>query len=355
MAVRMVLLAVLSACGFQTPASNAGACYGSLVRVCFPTEPTAPRAFNQELTLDTDSTDPAVCDQDNDKAASYCVIAGTTFELSGRIIARGTKPLVLVSTSAVALSGIIDVSSHVVSGAGAGALSAEVEACKAAAQPTIASGGYGGTFHGHGGEGGDANPDDGAKGRPGQAVSGVPTVLRGGCAGATGAGNLGTSGQGGPGGGAVAIVAMAITVSGIINASGAAGLAGSLTRSGGGGGGSGGMVVLDAPSITPNGEPQLFANGGGGGQGGGQGLMPGDLPFDGGESTSPQQQGPPGINPATPGGPGGAGSVGIMLNGTNAASADPSGGGGGGGGGAGLIHAPGVTGPTVISPPSIDR
>ena len=61
-------------------------------------------------------------------------------------------------------------------------------------------------------------------------------------------------------------------ITGKINASGAGGHGGGANKVGGGGGGSGGTIVIDSPSISFVGVPEVFANGGGGGQGGGIGI-----------------------------------------------------------------------------------
>jgi hypothetical protein len=303
------------------------------------------------LDIDTDASDPpSLCDPNNDMAAGYCVVAGTSIDVSARITAHGSKPLVLLSTTTVSLSGVIDVGSHrnppLI---GAGTLEASSTLCQGVRESTGSSGSYGGTFRGQGGIGGDGNPDDGIRGAPRQVSSEIPTALRGGCPGGNAVGTA--AGIGGAGGGAVAIVAAtSITISGAISASGAGGRAGGVTKSGGGGGGSGGMIMLDAPSIMAQSRAQLFANGGGGGQGGG-GTDPG---FDGVESTAPQQAGTGGANTLSVGGFGGAGSVGTTLAGGSGVIAISGGGGGGGGGGAGLIRAAGVSGASVISPPSVD-
>jgi hypothetical protein len=115
------------------------------------------------------------------------------------------------------------------------------------------------------------------------------------------------------------------------------------------------MIILDIPimgiSRGPNGI--LFANGGGGGEGGdGGGASQGMSPF---RPTPAASGGGTGLTAPgnVAGGKGGDGSAGAELNGaTSPGGVQNGGGGGGGGGGAGFIHAPGITGDSVISPPS---
>lgn len=360
MTVRLAVLAMLPACGFASPGHGDGGgddgsgsdtrvCYGGVFPICFPAATTTHQVFSMlEESIDTGTS--TKCDQQNDKRERYCVIAGQSFVISGRFIAHGPKPLVLLSTTTFDLpaTGQINVGSDTsaqIIGAGA----ANGDTCPSVTVATGTSGGHGGSFSGKGGDGsvGTTAPS-GSAGVAAAEMTTFPTSLRGGCPGgnAVSGDSSMTSGKGGAGGGAVAIVAMTINLSGTINASGGGGRGGSFnTQGGGGGGGAGGMIVLDG-AITRGGTEQLWANGGGGGQGGG--VLLGD---DGAESAAPNLRGAPGMN-VSGGGRGGAGSVGGDRIGLIAGSAPASTAGGGGGGGAGFILAPGITGDVFISPPS---
>jgi hypothetical protein len=338
-------------------------CFGSYVRVCFDSAsnvPTAPRTWTVNVDTDTDVIDAtSFCDQHNDQKAKYCVVTGKGMTLAAgtTLRARGTKPLVLLATTAFDLQGLIDVSSKQNdSHAGAGARAS----CTGGTAAMGHSGGYGGTFGGRGGNGGTpvvlAGETGGAPATPLP-----PTVLIGGCPGGDGAMTVGDGGPGGNGGGAVAIIASAIHFNGQINASGAGGSGGPASvdgsGGGGGGGGSGGMIVLDATTIDVGTAANLwvFANGGGGGQGGtgtGAGQGPG---APGKESRDPASAADAGNDTSLSGGPGGIGSYSTSkADGAQAGTAANSGGGGAGGGGAGFIRSPPIAGamfaPIPISP-----
>ena len=378
MRLRMALLVMVSACGFQSNnAKNDGGgggsdgggsdggvipdappdapllCFGSYPNVCFTTPadvPTAALALPQEI----DTSSSALCGTRNNQP-TFCVVAARGLTIAaGTVRAYGARPLVLLSTTTFDLTGTLDVSSTsgtVAHPTGPGVVG--IASCAdRAVTPDRSSGGYGGSF---GGKGGDGQKQDG--GTPpvaGPAVS-FPAALRAGCPGASGSpdkeGTL--TGIGGKGGGAVAIIATTINLNGQINASGAAGTAGPAVKSGGGGGGSGGMIVLDSPSIIAGASFALFANGGGGGQGGS--LATDGSGQDGRESTGPFEAGAGGKNNRTTGGTGGDGAVGILSkDGLPAQITGLSGnaGGGAGGGGAGFIRAHGIT--DNIAPVSTD-
>lgn len=323
-------------------------CVGSLVRTCFSAPPaTMPMTVLEGLDINTDTS--PMCDEHNDKTEVYCVVIAGDFTLTSNAVLRahGLKPLVLLSTGTISLQATarIDVSSRHAGPDPVGA-GGDASTCLPGTPPIGSSGGYGGSFQGHGGEGKAAAASQG-----GLAASGMPAApqsLRGGCPGSGGDPSTPPYGAGGDGGGAVALVAAKqIDLAGTIDASGAGGQGGSSPRGGGGGGGSGGMIVLDAPMIVPGPDALLFANGGGGG--GGTGGAQVGLP--GSESPEPGRFGGGGLA-SGPNGAGASGSSGDLLNGMDAV--DPvndvgSGGGGGGGGGAGFIHAPGFA-PGSIAP-----
>jgi hypothetical protein len=58
---------------------DAAQCFGTFVRVCFSSAaaiPTAPKMLG-DVDIDTDATDATShCNQENDQAAHYCVVAG---------------------------------------------------------------------------------------------------------------------------------------------------------------------------------------------------------------------------------------------------------------------------------------
>lgn len=312
-------------------------CYGAqngLAKPCFRPAPTG------DLTLPAaiNTTNDPLCSTDvMDVPASLCVIGRANINVAAgaTVIVTGDRPLVLVATGTISITGTLEAASrrsttnldqHGLVGAG----SDPTTGCQQGTQPGISGGGAGGTFValGGGGGGGNGGGAGGAAGTP-QAIA-----LRGGCRGqnATGTGGGATTAQGGNGGGALYLIAAAINIEGTLNASGEGGHRGlSGNNSPGGGGGSGGLIGLDALTISNNGL--VFANGGGGGEGSGNGIS-------GNPGADPTSAAPAagGINGGGGnGGPGGAGGVsGGTTNGGNGSNA-PADGGGGGGGGAGVI------------------
>jgi hypothetical protein len=355
-----VVVVAVAACGFPRPqdvaedASDAPTPteLGTFVKVAFSSAsdlPTTPVMWTNNVDLNTDGS--TLCNTQNNQAARYCVVVGTSITLaSGATLrARGSKALVLLATSTFDLQGTIDVSSKrgdLSTGAGAAA----ALSCPNQRVATGNSGGYGGSFGGHGGDGGAI---DGNSGIAASALVDLPADLRGGCPGGNGSSTTaGTTPAGGSGGGAVVIIADDLQLNGKINATGAGGKGGPAIKSGGGGGGSGGMIVLDARSIVPGTSPSiwLFANGGGGGQGG-TGVAPGDGPGDdGNEARDPTMAVAGGDNSGRAGGAGGTGAYGeVKKDGADAGASVASGGGGAGGGGAGFIRTPPIVG-AVFAP-----
>ena len=358
-------LGLVAACGFSSsPGTGSGSgsnmidasvdgtrdaaqlCFGSFVPVCFAAAVNVPTAAVPLDDVNVDTGDMNMCNQHNDKAESYCVIAGSDLVLGAgkKLRAFGSKPLILLSTTTFQIQGTIDVASYrtampPVTGQAAGAGANPAALCTGGADAQGAGGGFGGSFGGKGGNGEQVDSSTGGT----AAGTTSTTALRGGCPGGAGAMMAGTGGAGGAGGGAVAVIATTIALDGAIDASGAGGRGGAVVKAGAGGGGSGGMIVLDTMTIMGSG--MLYANGGSGAQGGPTGA-------DGAESTAPASFAAGGKNPApgTDGGQGGDGSAGSKPNGGSGTNAQSQGGGGGGGGGAGIIRAAGVT--TNISPPS---
>jgi len=336
------------------------ACFGTFVTVCIDA-PTAPAEL--ALMINTD-TSPLCVPYTSPQSADACVIAGTSISLSsGTFVVTGSKPLILVSTASIAISGsaTLDVASHRATGGigpGADPALCPLPGSKPSTTNTKSGGGSGGSFGGPGGNGG--NGGGGGIGGVAGGATGA-TTLRGGCAGTAGAASVAnTGGAAGHGGGAVMLIALstiAISGDGTINASGSAGGGGLSTGGGlvgggaGGGGASGGMIVLEAQTVDVSGNGRVFANGAGGGEGASSSNNGGP----GNESTAPAVEGLGGTGGAGTGGDGAKGAAGSQAAGSGASSGgNPTGGGGGGGGGAGVIKvigtASGTTNTSSVAP-----
>ncbi|HEY5922702.1 MAG TPA: hypothetical protein VIV11_13565 [Kofleriaceae bacterium] len=301
------------------PTTDALACFGSGLSTICIVAPTGPLTVPMPTTLDT-GTSPMCLPYSGTHPGEFCVIAGTTVDVTSTLVVRGARPLVVIASGVLTISGTISVASRragAIRGAGA-----NPTVCGAPQAATAMEGGAGGSFGGRGGTGGlgeEAPPGPAAA----PAVS-TATVLRGGCRGGNG-----TSGAGGDGGGALYLIAggsIAI-MGGTINASGAGGGRSTENNEGGGGGGSGGMIALEAPTVSNVGG-QVFANGGGGGGGN-------ESSEHGGEAMSALVAAPGGRD-LDHSGDGGDGSAGATLTGGD--GQDGTDGGGGGGAGAGVIR-----------------
>jgi hypothetical protein len=317
--------------------------------ICLGELPTSSPSI--PTTIDTDTS--ALCVAYSKGGGTYCVIAGVDLTVAS-VRVTGSKPLVLIATNSITVSGTLDAASHTATmSRGPGT---DPTTCDYGLPPNNGNnpetrGGAGGSFGGSGGRGGLRNnqPPATDSGVPGaRATIAPPAILRGGCHGQNGFGA--GAAIGGFGGGAVYLVggvSIDVQAAAAINASGAGGNggAGGGTPKGGAGAGSGGMIVLEAATVNVAGR--VFADGGGGGEGGGT-NNPGNYGFDS-DGTSRAQGGNGGT---ANGSDGGAGSYGASLDGIdgNNNGADT---GGGGGGGAGVIwlHAPGGTQSGIISPP----
>ncbi len=347
--------------GDMSPMIDARTCFGTPHEICLTTLPTGPRTLPATINTDTD------CDQVETPSGGVplCVVSGTAITIDNTR-AEGSRPLVIVATETIDITGNLDVSSKRVGNAGAGANAA---GCNAATMGENdgggAAGGGGGGFGASGGTAGfgDNNDNGGAAGKATGGVGGMMSVgafIRGGCKGANGGstngGNNGSDngtnfGAGSNGGGAVYLIAVtSITVqtTGTISASGGGGDGGNETSGGGGGGGSGGLIGFDAPTITVMGR--VAANGGGGGGGGGN--------SDGGNGADGFQPGAqPNWNQRADGGASGqqansaGGRGGTTGNLAGEGSNNSDGGSGGGGGGVGLIWVHGTLTGTQVSPP----
>jgi hypothetical protein len=285
------------------------------------------------LPADVD-TDGTLCDA---AIPQFCVIAGTTVTIGGTVDVHGGRPLVIVGTESIDITGTLDVASHTGDNAKTGP---SATACNAPIAAQSHGGGAGGSLGTPGGAGGGD--------MPGQAgpLEVLTTKLHGGCKGGLGA-NAG--GDPGDGGGAVYLVAGAsITVDGAIDASGGGGHGSHQNGGGGGGAGSGGMIVFDTPHLAFGGNAQIYANGGGGGEG--RGGMDGN---DGKDPESPTAAATGG-NGGTSGGDGGDGAIMVSPGGGGKnSSQNMQEGGGGGGGGTGIIKVFHATIPAtgLVSPP----
>ena len=321
-------------------------CYGNGfgVNVCI-SEPTTGLMLDTNAEIDTDTS--TLCIPAN--PTTFCVLAGTSIEVSATIGATGTRPLVLIATDTdLHVTGTIDVASHRGNSNQHTGAGADGTPCLTGMPPDDTNGhgggGEGGSFGGAGGNGGI-----GANGQGGIAGAAASiTLFRGGCPGYHGAGGS-NSGGGGHGGGAVYLFAKStVSIDGTVNASGEAGGGASSGSDGGGGGGSGGMIVLDAATLQLASGANVFANGGGGGAGSGVLFTGGD----GGESSSAGSAGGGG-GTLSAGAGGGSGSV-AGAGGGPGGTAGPTGGGGAGGGGAGAIRITGGAGTATqghVSPP----
>jgi len=227
-------------------------CYGTaIVRVCMAQQPGGGLTFSAATTINTD-TDTRCAALLPIGETDVCAIAADHIKVDATVKATGSRPLVLVATTTITVSGNLDGASD---NASPGPNS-DPAICAAGTNALGNGGGYGGSFGGIGGTGGGVGG-----GTPAPSVTTIDK-LRGGCASGIGGGNVHAV----KGGGAVYLIAVgSITVTGTINASGDSGEAGSGTAQGGSGGASGGMIGFDAPLVTVTSTGQVFANGGGAG------------------------------------------------------------------------------------------
>lgn len=328
---------------------------GQLCAMFLPSKPCFPLPTGT-INLGNTNTDT---DQNCATGMPFCALAADTITISssGAII-TGSKPLVLVATTAIQINGPLDASSTSYdeargrAGAGSSPVSLACPQPPGAGGDDGGGGGAGGSFGSKGGDGGNGAGGNGGDGTGADDAETV-IVFRAGCRGTTG-GNSG-GGAGGYGGGALYLLAgMAIVIESRVDANGAGGSGGSAGKAAGGGGGSGGMIVLDAPSITLNGSSaKVTANGGGGGEGAGIGISQ-----EGDESSDWNQPALGGKDVSPAGGDGGIGAIGVVTGGVGSVGTrvnNIDGGGGGGGGGVGVIWTRGATPsgplPLKISPP----
>ena len=288
--------------------------------------------------------------QDDGPNVMVIQVGSLTIDLvaDGSIHVDGDKPLVIVATRTIDLTGRLDASASIDEPGPGGFLSALGPGAGAAGLPsgvTADGGGGGGSYGTSGGRGG--NPMGGAAG----ALHGAATTLQGGSGGGVPSVPGACTVRGGGGGGAVQLTALeSITIAGLIHVGGGGGAGGATCGSdgaGGGGGGSGGMIFLEAPMLLGNGI--LGSLGGGGGEAGStQGVYAGVAGDDAGTESA-------GVG-GTSGNSGGDGGLGATESapGTPGADVVTEGNGGGGGGGAGRIYyrTSGATPAYTVRPPA---
>ncbi|CAN5772086.1 hypothetical protein BH11MYX2_BH11MYX2_23950 [soil metagenome] len=336
----------------DAPPVDARMCFGGPHEICLTTLPTQTTTPPASIDTGVDAN----CDQivPQPGGVALCVIAGTDVTVN-TTRAYGTRPLVIVATGALTVTGTLDAGSHH-TGANRTGAAANDAACSTAGNGEDdsggAGGGGGGGFAGTGGTAGhgDTNNSGGSAGDSNGGAGGAvntATLIRGGCRGGNGGDGANQGANGGDGGGAVYLIAgTAITINGGVFASGGGGFAGQGGENGGGGGGSGGLIGLDAPQISVTGT--IAANGAGGGGGGSS--QDGTEGTDGSTTSYNQRAaGGAGGNTNPPPDPnGGQGSATTNVNGD--VSVGAAGGRGGGGGGIGVVWMHGTLTGAQISP-----
>jgi hypothetical protein len=256
-----------------------------------------------------------------------CFVVATNINVSSLVRVTGPRPLVLLATNNLTITGTLDAAGHLggaTPGAGPGAPFTNCISPTGNLQSSSGGGdgGAGASFMSRGGNngGGDGRSSSSTAA---QADAANPLRLRAGCTGQSASGTA--PGAGGFAGGAVVLMAgntIDITT-GIVNASGGGGGAPG-GKSGGGGGGTGGMIAIYAPTIMTGTGTRLAANGGGGASGGTGGQAGGET-----DPTTPSMAAQGGSSCST-GGDGNASAA--AQTGGNGGSNCGGGGGGGGGG-----------------------
>ena len=346
---------------------DARVCFGvGGYEVCLPQAPMSPVVLASGNVFDTSATvtqtPPCLAVQPTSwkdaGQADACFIVGTSITIDGGFSVTGSRPLVLLAATTIAVNADIDVASHVNDKIGPGAPSPLCTNFTTVPTDSTsgAGGGAGGTFITQGGSGGTGDNTSNSAGAPINAIA-APSVLRAGCSGqdgGTGTGGQGSQGVGGAAGGAVLLLAgTSITISSgvTINASGAGSVRPPNKFAGGGGGGAGGMIVLSSPMITATGA-FLMANGGGGSSGaedtGSGNALDGEDPIPGMPTTRAN-----GGNGSDNAGSGGDGWIEGDAAGGTGGSGQSNRAGGGGGGGGGYIRTNVASGATASPMPAV--
>ena len=332
--------------GIESPPDTAALRIGDApFAVCVPppADPiTLSGDFDSDLSTSCATVQPPTWKAANESDA--CFVVATTIMVSD-VVAHGGRPLVLIASDTITVTGLDVSSRNAATTFGAGF---DASACAAFASTPVVStggsgGGAGGTLYGAtGGAGGPGQNSSVMAGTPAPAIA-MATALRGGCPGQDGAIGTTVDGPGGPGGGAMYLAAVneIDLTSATLQASGAGGSGGTHVG-GGGGGGSGGMIILHSAVIGASGAT-IMANGGGGGAGGA--TSTGNM----GSDPSNTQATSPAAGGATGGG-GGAGGNGFAGSNTAQPGLTNSYSGGGGGGGGGYIQSNHVLSTQSVSP-----
>jgi hypothetical protein len=266
-----------------------------------------------------------------DDGLEFLLVETSRFTISvdsATLRAEGSRPLVIVSTEAMQISGTIDVSSGNDGQCNPGSLGAGANSPKCEDHPAAD-----GTAPGTGGAGGGFGSQGG--GSPNNLTGGnfIPTsFIRGGCSGGTAASTRSTPALGGAGGGAIGLVSQeSILLRGqsklLAGGSGGEGGKQGTIVGAGAGGGSGGMIDISAPFVTIEAGALVLATGGGGGGGAGSDT-PGGCGQNAGATLATGGMGGSGTLPGASGGNG----AGFDSDATSGAESADSGHGGGGGG-----------------------
>ncbi|MEJ7603437.1 MAG: hypothetical protein WKG01_36460 [Kofleriaceae bacterium] len=327
-------------------------CFGTgAFRVCL-TDVTPAPALTLPSTINTATEELCLDDvpptfwAGSSAQPESCVIVAESITVATTVV-TGARPLVLVATTSLTVTGTLDLSSK----QGVADLGPAANGNCTAPDPlpggsTGGGGGPGGSFQIVGGNGG-AGADAAATVAP--AMITFPELLRGGCRGTKGGGQNPPATGGNSGGAAYLVAGGTMTITGTINASGAGAEAGGL-RSGGSGGGSGGMIVLWAAAFQTTGA-RLLANGGGGAAGGDDNTSGDDGSDPDPTDTSMQASGG---SSSMRGGAGGRGYASPQLDsGVGRTGDPPNEGGGGGGGGGGYIKSNLALAGATVSPPPL--
>jgi hypothetical protein len=187
-------------------------CLGTFINVCVD----PPQSVAMLTTAIDTSSSPQCQPYTSTPAIDACVVTGNGIVIAGgtTIAVTGGKPLILLSTDEITISGVLDAASHQGKPSGP---AADAGPCPTAGftNPTTSGqggGGWGGTFGTGGGNGGN-----GAGGNGGIPVAAfTTTTLRGGCPGSDGADNglgHGRGGRGHGGGAVVLLAASTLTIS----------------------------------------------------------------------------------------------------------------------------------------------
>jgi hypothetical protein len=319
---------------------------GTNAEICYDRGPTS--AVTLPATLDTVTSELCATEQPIDWIEVHgqpeaCFVLGTAIAV-GTTRVTGSRPLVLVATTALSVTGHLNASSERVSGAtGPASPSAGCQNFPSAPDNSGsgAGGGAGASFLSKGGNGGTGNNGNSDRGTSPNADATPPAILRAGCHGQRGGnGGMGggtQSGAAGRGGGVIYLVSggtISLGGSAVLNVSGSGASGSNNAYTGGSGGGSGGTIRLHAPVISTQNGTKIAANGGGGSAGGDNstGGGPG-ADWNPGNNVTSQAAGGNG-----PGGNGGNGFAGSSQAG-NGQNGGGNRGGGGGGGGGGYVRA----------------